>query len=309
LVHELLGMLGLFGGLWSAAQGLPLELGTLAAATWTPAALAPFLGFGLSMFLFYSLVPYELRWGGAALLNISLLASDLWTALARYLYFGARRQQRAPADLPASPRRRRRPSGLLPVRVALQPLAPPVLAGGFPGSTLLFFLAALAIVAAGILLFTWSGDVDTALGAGSGDAAPSSALPVLYQPVPGHERRPLPSLSSKDAAEALRQVHLEQQQGQGAAGHGGANPFDVGKAAQRLAGRGGGHAGGFMPLPATDEQWPAPEAGAAAGDGDTPKSPAALGVLAPPGTAEPAGTTGLRPPSLELQRSPTLGSL
>lgn len=40
------------------------------------------------MFLFYSLVPYELQWGGAALLNLSLLASDLWTALARQLLFG-----------------------------------------------------------------------------------------------------------------------------------------------------------------------------------------------------------------------------
>lgn len=35
-----------------------------------------------------SLVPLELTWGGAALLNISLLASDLWAALARYFFFG-----------------------------------------------------------------------------------------------------------------------------------------------------------------------------------------------------------------------------
>lgn len=87
-VHELLGMLGVFGCVWSAAQGLPLELGTLTAAAWGPSALLPFLGFGACMFVFYSLVPYELKWGGAALLNISLLASDLWAAAARFLFFG-----------------------------------------------------------------------------------------------------------------------------------------------------------------------------------------------------------------------------
>ena len=37
-----------------------------------------------------SLIPYELQWGGAAMLNISLLASDLWAALARCLLFGER---------------------------------------------------------------------------------------------------------------------------------------------------------------------------------------------------------------------------
>lgn len=81
-------MLGCFGCLWSALQGLPLELPTLLHASWPPAVLLPFLGFGLAMFTFYSLVPLELQWGGAALLNISLLASDLWTALARNFFLG-----------------------------------------------------------------------------------------------------------------------------------------------------------------------------------------------------------------------------
>ena len=55
-MHELLGTMGLFGCLWSALQGLPLELATLRGATWSAAALVPFLGFGLAMFAFY-------RWG------------------------------------------------------------------------------------------------------------------------------------------------------------------------------------------------------------------------------------------------------
>jgi hypothetical protein len=107
--HELLAMLGVFGCLWSAAQGLPLELGTLTAAHLSAASLAPFLGFGAAMFAFYSLVPLELQWGGAALLNISLLASDVWAAMARYFYFGApaapglQPREACQSDVPESP--------------------------------------------------------------------------------------------------------------------------------------------------------------------------------------------------------------
>lgn len=35
-----------------------------------------------------SQVPHQLNMGGAALLNLSLLTSDLWTALARVVLFG-----------------------------------------------------------------------------------------------------------------------------------------------------------------------------------------------------------------------------
>ena len=85
---ELLTMLGAFGLLWSLVQGLPLELPGLLAAHWTAAATAPWIAFGVAMFSFYSLVPFQLSWGGAAMLNLSLLSSDLWTALARLLFFG-----------------------------------------------------------------------------------------------------------------------------------------------------------------------------------------------------------------------------
>ena len=47
-----------------------------------------FFGFNAALFAFSSLVPNVLIWGGAALLNISLLSSDLWAALARILFFG-----------------------------------------------------------------------------------------------------------------------------------------------------------------------------------------------------------------------------
>ena len=42
----------------------------------------------LAMFAFYSLVPLVLRWSGAAVLNLSLLSSNLWAALARALLLG-----------------------------------------------------------------------------------------------------------------------------------------------------------------------------------------------------------------------------
>ncbi|KAL4855217.1 Solute carrier family 35 member F2 [Chlorella vulgaris] len=249
-VHELLGMLGLFGGIWSAAQGLPLELGTLRNADWDASVLLPFLGFGLAMFSFYSLVPFELKWGGAALLNICLLSSDLWSALARYFFFG-----------------------------------------GFPGSSFLFFLASLLIVAAGIFVFTWSGDVETRLGADSATAA-GGGLPVQYHQVPGAERQPPAAFSGKDAHQALQEVQRQQQgqQAQQVLRHPAANPFDIGTAARRS------DEGGFLPLSAAEDPLPlrtaaavaaapAPAAASAPVAGRSPSTPTALRVALPPGTA------------------------
>ena len=102
-------------------------------------------------------------------------------------------------------------------------------AGGFAGHSLLFFGLALLIVAGGIALFTWSGDVKTQLGAGSTAGAPS--LPVAYQRVPTggaadaqfhHPRRPLGSLSSgaggkaagREGRAALEELQRQQKQQQ-----------------------------------------------------------------------------------------------
>lgn len=46
------------------------------------------LGFDVLSFLYLSLAPFVLIWGGASLLNLSLLSADLWAALARLLFFG-----------------------------------------------------------------------------------------------------------------------------------------------------------------------------------------------------------------------------
>lgn len=305
-----------------------------------------------------SLVPLELVWGGAALLNISLLASDLWAALARFFFFGqcppcplidlpahlpARAQARPPGSLLAS-----QPACLLLACLAARPPAVPTTrhlcplhqahtithaptlrcvhptptpapapaAGGFQGNSLLFFALSLLVVAVGIALFTWSGDVDTQLGAGSSLArstADSGGLPVVYQRVSttSGERLPMPSLSSSGGGkgkgagrQALEEVQrLQQQAGAGAAACGEAageagqgqqqqqqqrNPFDI------AAGlRGAGGAGGFLPLA------PA-EGGAAPTQGSlpvaVPTAAAAGGSSSPRGSEE-----GVRGRSLEME--------
>ncbi len=45
-------------------------------------------GYTGALFAFYSLVPSVLNWSGAAILNLSLLSSNLWAALARSVLLG-----------------------------------------------------------------------------------------------------------------------------------------------------------------------------------------------------------------------------
>ncbi len=73
----------------SAAQVLLFERSAVARIDWQASgALLPFMGFAAALYLFYSLVPVVLIWGGATVLNLSLLSSDLWAGLARLLLFG-----------------------------------------------------------------------------------------------------------------------------------------------------------------------------------------------------------------------------
>eukprot|EP00878_Enallax_costatus_P004484 GHUV01004724.1.p1 GENE.GHUV01004724.1~~GHUV01004724.1.p1 ORF type:complete len:497 (+),score=106.18 GHUV01004724.1:228-1718(+) len=86
---ELLAYIGLFGALISGVQAAALEHQALLAVDWLQLSVAgPMLAFAAAMFCFYTLVPQVLIMGGAAVLNISLLTSDVWAALARYLWFG-----------------------------------------------------------------------------------------------------------------------------------------------------------------------------------------------------------------------------
>ncbi|WIA08937.1 hypothetical protein OEZ85_008354 [Tetradesmus obliquus] len=88
---ELLAGIGVFGALLAGLQAVLLgEWHSLLAAvhqSWLATA-GPMLGFACAMLCFYSLVPHVLMLGGATVLNISLLSSDAWAALARFLWFG-----------------------------------------------------------------------------------------------------------------------------------------------------------------------------------------------------------------------------
>lgn len=70
---ELLAMLGVFGALIAGAQSFLLERSVLMAADWMAGDVALFVGFAVSMFAFYSLVPCVLLWSSATALNLSLL--------------------------------------------------------------------------------------------------------------------------------------------------------------------------------------------------------------------------------------------
>lgn len=157
-------------------------------------------------------------------------------------------------------------------------------AGGFEGHALLFFALSLAIVAAGTLLFTAAGDVDTQLGAGS--AAAAADLPVAYRRVPGGAPPP----GSKDPAEALEELHRQRQLLREAPPTALPNPFDV---------RGRGPA--FMPLPAADEAWPPPytDAGGPASGAASPLAVEASAAVAAPASPPGAGDT----PRSPLRRS------
>ncbi|XP_077211987.1 uncharacterized protein LOC143847156 isoform X3 [Tasmannia lanceolata] len=80
---ELMAMLGSFGAVVSSCQISILERHELRSIHWTAAAVLPFIGFAVAMFLFYSLVPVLLKMSGSTMLNLSLLTSDMWAVVIR----------------------------------------------------------------------------------------------------------------------------------------------------------------------------------------------------------------------------------
>jgi solute carrier family 35 protein F1/2 len=80
---ELMAMLGTFGALIGACQVGVFERNALRSIHWNAHAALPFFGYAVALFAFYVLVPILLKMSGAALLNISLLTSDMWAVLIR----------------------------------------------------------------------------------------------------------------------------------------------------------------------------------------------------------------------------------
>ncbi|KAH6559150.1 hypothetical protein KP509_1Z025700 [Ceratopteris richardii] len=80
---ELMTFLGLFGFLISGCQVLILERNEVSNISWNRNAILPFLGYATALFFFYSTVPFILRLSGSAMLNLSLLTSDMWAVAIR----------------------------------------------------------------------------------------------------------------------------------------------------------------------------------------------------------------------------------
>eukprot|EP00249_Psilotum_nudum_P007928 c20917_g1_i1 orf=319-1152(-) len=84
---ELMAFLGSFGALISACQLIILERHELKSIHWAASSVLPFITYALSLFFFYTLAPLLLKISGSAMLNLSLLTSDMWAAAIRvFLY-------------------------------------------------------------------------------------------------------------------------------------------------------------------------------------------------------------------------------
>ncbi|GAX75709.1 hypothetical protein CEUSTIGMA_g3152.t1 [Chlamydomonas eustigma] len=85
---ELLAMIGVFGSLISGVQAVALERDAWQGAAWNMQTMGAMIGFALSLYLFYVLVPSVLILGSSTVLNLSLLTSDLWAVGSRVVFFG-----------------------------------------------------------------------------------------------------------------------------------------------------------------------------------------------------------------------------
>ncbi|GLJ56175.1 hypothetical protein SUGI_1206000 [Cryptomeria japonica] len=84
---EVVAMLGIFGALISGIQLLIFERKELESLDWSFNIVILFLGFGVSMFAFYTFVPFLLQMSGATLFNLSLLTSDMWAVIIRIFFY------------------------------------------------------------------------------------------------------------------------------------------------------------------------------------------------------------------------------
>ncbi|RHN48657.1 putative solute carrier family 35 member SLC35F1/F2/F6 [Medicago truncatula] len=64
-----------------------LELKTLKSIKWSGDIVLAFAGYGVSSFIYCSLAPFVLKFGGSAMFNLSLLTSDMWAVLFRVFIY------------------------------------------------------------------------------------------------------------------------------------------------------------------------------------------------------------------------------
>ncbi|KAG9159089.1 hypothetical protein Leryth_017555 [Lithospermum erythrorhizon] len=86
-VVEAISMIGLFGMLVTACETVVLERKYLQSIEWSTELILAFVGYAVSSFLFYSLVPLVLKLSGSTLFNLSLLTSDMWAVVIRIFFY------------------------------------------------------------------------------------------------------------------------------------------------------------------------------------------------------------------------------
>ncbi|CAI8048558.1 Solute carrier family 35 member F2 [Geodia barretti] len=80
-ILEYLGFIGVVGSFVSGVQLLALERMNIARIEWSPAVGGLFSGFGVSLFLFYSVAPWVIRMSSAVVFNLSLLTADFYSLI------------------------------------------------------------------------------------------------------------------------------------------------------------------------------------------------------------------------------------
>ncbi|KAL0481469.1 solute carrier family 35 member [Acrasis kona] len=86
-IVEYLSMIGLFGGVINTIQLFALEFTQIREVKWGAGVAGYLIGFGVCLFLFYSLVPFLIHSSSATFMNLSFLSSGAWALLASIFIF------------------------------------------------------------------------------------------------------------------------------------------------------------------------------------------------------------------------------
>ncbi|TXG58292.1 hypothetical protein EZV62_016121 [Acer yangbiense] len=84
---EVVSMIGVYGLLVSLIQLSILERKNVESIEWSTDIILALAGYTLSSFLFYTMAPFVLKLGGAAMFNLSLLTSDMWAVVIRICFY------------------------------------------------------------------------------------------------------------------------------------------------------------------------------------------------------------------------------
>lgn len=84
---EVVTMIGIFGLLVSVCEISIMELKSLESVEWSTDIILGFVGYAVSTFLFYTIVPFLLQISGATWFNLSLLTSDMWAVVFRIFFY------------------------------------------------------------------------------------------------------------------------------------------------------------------------------------------------------------------------------